>query len=282
MPELRHRIAAAIGSEPISTSRLTGGCIAEVWKVDLASGGSVVAKVARGGTLDIEASMLRYLAEHSRLPVPRVLHAEPSLLVIEHIDGHCRFSPEAERHAAELLADLHGVRAPAFGFERDTLIGPLRQPNPRTAHWTDFFRDHRLLSMAQVAADRNELPARTHDRLRRLAEALPRLITEPEHPALLHGDVWTTNVLAAGPRITAFLDPAIYWGDPEIELAFITLFGTFGSAFFERYGQLRPIRDGFLERRRDLYNLYPLLVHTALFGGGYAAQVESNLRRLGF
>ena len=115
----------------------------------------------------------------------------------------------------------------------------------------------------------------------RLAERLDEYLEEPERPSLVHGDVWSANVLAEGDRITAFLDPAIYHADPEIELAFISLFNSFGDAFFERYGEIRSLRDGFFEERRDLYNLYPLLVHVYFFGGGYLDSVRVTLRRFG-
>jgi fructosamine-3-kinase len=118
-------------------------------------------------------------------------------------------------------------------------------------------------------------------RIDRFSEGLDRLIEEPDHPSLLHGDVWTTNVLAEGDRITGFFDPAVYYGHPEIELAFITLFSTFGEAFFRRYDELRGIRPGFFEVRRGIYNLYPLLVHVRLFGGGYLSGVERVLDRHG-
>ncbi|MFQ5491862.1 MAG: fructosamine kinase family protein, partial [Phycisphaerae bacterium] len=90
------------------------------------------------------------------------------------------------------------------------------------------------------------------------------------------------NVLALGGRITGFVDPALYYGDPEIELAFATLFGTFGRPFFDRYQEIRPLRPGFFDLRRDILNLYPLLVHVRLFGGGYVASVERILARLGY
>jgi fructosamine-3-kinase len=278
---LADRIAGAVGARPARLSALHGGCIAEVHRADMPDGSSLVVKAGGEGTLDIEGWMLAYLAQHSRLPVPRVLHSEPSLLIMEFIAGDSRFAPAAERHAAELLADLHSIAAPRFGLERDTLIGPLHQPNTQTDTWLEFFREHRLLHMAQTAAGSGQLPARTHDGLRRLADRLGEFLHEPEHPSLLHGDAWTTNVLARGDRITGFLDPAIYYGHPEVELAFTTLFGTFGSAFFERYQQIRPLRPGFFETRRDLYNLYPLLVHVRLFGAGYVGQVDSILRRAG-
>ena len=89
-------------------------------------------------------------------------------------------------------------------------------------------------------------------------------------------------MLAERGRITGFIDPAIYFGHPEVELAFITLFNCFGEPFFQRYSELREIRAGFFETRRDVYNLYPLLVHIRLFGGGYVQQTSSVLQKLGF
>jgi fructosamine-3-kinase len=279
---LLDRLTAILGQRPTRLSPLSGGCIGDVSRADLPDGSSVVVKSAgAAGTLDVEGWMLRYLAAHSRLPVPRVIHAEPSLLVMEYVEGTSRFSATAERHAAELLADLHWVSSDSFGLERDTLIGPLPQPNPRTASWVEFFRDQRLLYMAGLAADAGRIDERLHDRVRRLADRLGSILEEPEHPSLIHGDVWATNVLARGDRIAAFIDPSVYYAHPEIELAFITLFSTFASAFFERYAQLRPIRPGFFERRRDVYNLYPLLVHARLFGGGYESQISGVLRSLG-
>ena len=93
--------------------------------------------------------------------------------------------------------------------------------------------------------------------------------------------MWAGNVLVNQGRVTGFVDPAIYFGDPEVELAFSTLFGTFGDSFFARYGELRPLKPGFFEERRDLYNLYPLLVHVRLFGGSYVSRVESVLNKFG-
>ncbi len=133
--------------------------------------------------------------------------------------------------------------------------------------------------MGRLALDAGRLPAGAFAALERLAGRLERYIEAGGRPALIHGDVWGGNVLARGGHIAAFVDPAIYFADPEIELAFSTLFGTFGEAFFERYGEIRPLAPGFFEARRDLYNLYPLLVHTRLFGGGYAASVAQILRR---
>ncbi len=261
-----------------------GGCIGEVYRVELADGTTLVAKVDREGVshLEREAYMLRYLHERSELPVPEVYHGSNTLLLMEFVEGSSRFSEGAERHAAELLSALHGITAEAYGHERDTLVGSLNQPNPWTGSWIEFFGDQRLLYLARVAHEAGRLPVEDLERVSQLAERLGEYLEEPERPSLIHGDVWSANVLAKGDRIAGFLDPAIYHADPEVELAFISLFNSFGEAFFERYRELRPIRSGFFERRRDLYNLYPLLVHVYFFGGGYLSSVQSTLRRFGF
>jgi len=277
------RIAEALGAGVRQSGPLTGGCIGEVYRADLDNGLVVVVKVAAGGgTLDIEGYMLRYLAEHSGLPIPAVHLAEPGLLIMDFAEGDSRFGAPEQTHAAELLADLHGVTAERFGLERDTLIGGVHQPNPWTGSWLAFFAQHRLVFMAEEAQRAGQCGGDLVTRVKDFAADIEKFLHEPPHPSLLHGDVWTTNVLAHGGRITAFLDPAVYYGHPEVELAFTTLFGTFGEPFFERYHELRPIPDGFFELRKDIYNLYPLLVHTRLFGGGYASSVSSTLKRHGY
>lgn len=279
-------IEQVLGKAPLSMTPLSGGCVAEVYKVCLPGGTNVVAKVdsSESARLALEGHMLRYLHQHSQLPVPAVLHCSDALLIMEFIEGESHFSSAAQQHAAELLAGLHDSSASHFGFDTDTLIGGLHQPNPKTARWLDFFRDHRVLYMAGEAHRAGRMPAQMMQRLEKFAARLSNWLEEPEHPSLIHGDVWTTNVLAQKGRITGFIDPAIYFAHAEIELAFTTLFGTFGGTFLERYHEIRPLAGGlneFMEIRKDIYNVYPLLVHVRLFGGSYLHSVDRVLQHLG-
>ena len=279
MNALHQRLEEVLESPPSSVERLSGGMIGSVYKVELANGQKVVAKQS-DNSLETEAMMLRYLAGKSSLPVPEVLYADADLLVLEFIEGSSHFTPASERHAAELLADLHSVSATTFGFEQDTLIGSLTQPNEAKESWVDFFRDNRLRYMLEVT--NGQLPRELAVRVEHLCEGLDEVLLESSTPALLHGDVWAANVLAKGDAVTAFLDPALYYGHPEVELAYIALFGTFGEPFFKRYHKLRPTSTGFFQTRRHVYALYPLLVHVHYFGGHYVAAVGETLDKLSY
>lgn len=279
---LQSSLERALNRNVRSWQPLSGGMISQVLRVMLDDGESIVAKVGDGShDLTIEAYMLRYLRQHSGLPAPAVLHDEANLLLMEFVEGRIEWEGEALRHLGELLARCHQVTSPGYGLERDTLIGPLHQPNPQTASWIAFFREQRLLYMIGIARESGELPAELERRLRRIADQLERYLFEPAKPALIHGDMWKTNVIVRDGRVTGILDPALYYGHNEMELAYMTLFDGTGPEFFDAYTDQIVIEDDFFRARRHIYNLYPLLIHLVIFGERYLQPLHESLERVG-
>lgn len=275
---LREKIRARLGAEPGKLRAMSGGDVGEVYGLE-AGGERYAVKVdrAESGALAVEGRMLDYLERHTELPAPRALAYDAGFVLMTWVEGGS--GGGADVHAADLLATLHNLSADAYGFDFDTVIGGLHQPNPWMPRWLDFFAEQRVLEMARQAFDAGNLPSELLRRAERLAGRLGQWLDEPDQPGLVHGDIWGGNVMGSGGRITGFIDPALYFADPEVELAFITLFSTFGDAFFRRYAERRGLSPHFWEVKRDLYNLYPLLVHARLFGGGYVNQAGGILRR---
>ena len=279
------RLAALLGSAPVTSRSLAGGCLFDVRRVELADGRAVVVKAGASEVaqhLRLEARMLADLAR-AGAPVPTALAVDDDLLVlpwIEHDGG--RLDAVGKMALAETLARLHDQPAQGFGYGYPTVIGRLPQPNPPSPRWIPFFRDHRLLAQGEAAVRAGKLETRVGRRLEHLARRLDDLLVEPPRPSLLHGDLWAGNVLVRAGRPVAWIDPAIYHGDPEIELAFGTLFGPFDRAFLAAYAGTRVLAPGFQPTRRAIYTLYPLLVHCRLFGPTYGSAVSETLASLGF
>ncbi|MFI4896463.1 MAG: fructosamine kinase family protein [Phycisphaerales bacterium JB059] len=283
---LRDRVERALAHDVASISPLTGGCVAQVARVDLRGGDPVVVKWGQGAgvRLDVEAFMLRLLGEHLPTLVPRVLHDDADLLIMSHIENDGGRSDAGMMELGEALGRLHGVRGPAFGLEQETLIGPLPLPNPWGDSWTEFFGEHRLRAMARGAHEAGRLGASDRSRVDRLCERLGDLLGEEHTPTLVHGDLWSGNVLWRGGSLAGVIDPGSYFGVGEVDLAMMDLFGGFSRAFWERYAEVRggseAAWEGFWGVRREVYQLFPLLVHARLFGGGYVGQVRRTLDRL--
>ena len=271
-----------MGTPIRETYKLSGGCIGYVWRVELTDGRAIIAKFSEtDGILAIEEFMLSYLSAKSLLPVPTVLISYEDLMLMQLLPSDGSLDTAAEINAADAVADLHRITQTNYGFECDTLIGGLLQPNPLIKSWIAFFRDARLFHMADKALVKHRLPVTLRHRIDHLAERLDTWLSEPSAPALLHGDLWGGNILCANSQITGFIDPALYFGAPEIELAFVTLFNTFSSVFFDRYKEHHGLNPGFFEERRDIYNLYPLLVHIQLFGDAYLEPLHQTLAKYG-
>lgn len=272
-PSLQAEIEKQLKHKILTVAPLSAANNAHIYRLKLDGNITVVAKVAERD-LDIEASMLTYLRENSKLPVPKIYYSNEHVIIMEFIDTQYSADERAHRNTAELLAELHKVQAPMFGFESDTLIGSLRQPNKQTDNWCDFFTQQRLLYMAGEALRENKIDAKFMKQIEKLAGKLPQYIKGGAKPSLIHGDAWSGNILFGPGKVLAFLDPAIYYADPEMELAFVRAFGSFGDSFFLRYNDINPIAPDFEDVRGPIYSLYPLLVHARLFGTSYARKAQ--------
>lgn len=287
--ELRSQIETALDANIITLRGLPVGFGLTGLRVTLSDGREAAVKATGRNNcdsdleldLELEAYMLRELRAKSNLPVPDVYYSDDCLLITQWLQSGSTINSQVQRHAAELLADLHSRPFERFGYARDTRIGPLHQPNPQSDNWIEFFRDQRLLHMAGEAEREGQLPSRLRRRIDALAARLDQHLVAPAHPSLLHGDLWGGNVIARDNRISGFIDPAIYCGHPEIELAFTTMFSTFGKPFFDAYRALSPLEPGFFEERLAIYNLYPTLVHVRLFGDSYLPPIDHTLKTLG-
>ena len=229
---------------------------------------------------ETEARGLTLLRKTDALHIPKVVGygrlLDKSYLILEYIDPGTPTNDYWES-LGHSVAVLHSHTQPMFGLNFANYIGSLPQTNTPTANGHDFFFEHRLLPQAGLALYKGLLNKSTYDALFRLRARLPDLLPH-ERPALLHGDLWSGNVLVNETGQPALVDPAVYYGFREAELAFTKLFAGFDDRFYAAYHETFPLEDGFNERVA-IYNLYPLLVHVNLFGSGYVSGVERVLKQ---
>ncbi len=278
--------ARLLREAPARARPLAGGDVCLAFRIELRSGRALFAKSPRTpqpGMLACEAEGLRWLAEAGALRVPEVVgmaEAEdgaPALLILKWIESGVA-GPGFEAALGRGLAALHAAGAPAFGFVRDNWIGPLPQPNRARPTWPRFYAEQRLAPLlARARAERRLAPA-VAARAERLLARMEQLVGPAEPPARLHGDLWRGNVLADDAGAPVLVDPAVYGGHREVDLAMMRLFGGFGADCFRAYARAAPLADGH-EARVALYQLYPLLVHVSLFGVSYASAFEDALAR---
>jgi len=229
---------------------------------------------------ETEAWGLDLLRQTDALQIPQVIgygrQLDKAYLILEYIDPEKPAKTYWET-LGQSLAVLHSHTQPAFGLHFANYIGALPQTNTLTASGYDFFFEQRLLPQAGLALYKGLLSKHTYDAFFRLRDQLPNLLPT-ERPALLHGDLWSGNVLVNETGQPALIDPAVHYGFREAELAFTKLFGGFDQRFYEAYHEAFPLQDGF-DERVAIYNLYPLLVHANLFGAGYVSGVERVLKQ---
>lgn len=279
---MQAELSEALGHEVERLDFLLQGQIGGIYRVRAGGENYVLKTSPDADKLAIEAKMLRDLHE-ADIRVPRVVMSQGSFLLLEEIETVKKNKPIQEREAAKLLASLHSVtnESRMYGYYYDTTIGPFNQVNEQTQYnWTLFLGQMRIMPMARYCYDAGKIPKQMVERLEGLCGDLyKRIDMSTIYPSLLHGDVWSGNLLFEKEG-ACLIDPAIYYGDKEMELAFILLFGTFGETFFHAYQEIHPLSDDFYKSKVPLYQIYPLLVHIALYGGSYVGELEQILKRL--
>ncbi len=265
----RHALAQALGSEVRYWSTVSGGDINDAARVSLADGRTVFVKSHEdppAGMFAAEAAGLDWLGD-GPLRVPRVIAVADDWLALEWLDLAGRPDPAVLGRG---LARLHGLGARSFGLDQPNFLATLAQDNTPEPDWPTFYVERRLRPLctrAGLGVDRALDALRAH----------PELFGPPESPARLHGDLWWGNVAACGGE-PVLIDPAVYGGHREIDLAMLALFGGLPEPLVDAYDEVHPLADGWRERVA-LHQLYPLAAHACLFGGGYGAQVKSTLAR---
>ncbi len=259
--------------DPAGWQPLGGGSICAVHAAELADGSPVVIKQTPYDPR-IEADGLAALRA-AGAPVPAVLAAEGDLLVLERVpDGPGPPTAADWEALGTALAELHRTTATAYGWHCDNLIGSLPQRNGWWESWPQFYAEQRLRPWLAAPA----LPAALRRRLERALDGpLHDLLPEQPPASLVHGDLWSGNVVGG----RWLIDPAVCHADREYELAFMDVFGGFPKTLWDAYTATWPLASGWRERRPAL-QLYHLLVHVQLFGAGYAGAVASRLDAVGW
>ena len=259
---------------------VSGGCINDGRILGTATGPPLFLKLNSAAPADMFQREAEGLAAMAAVPgaprVPAVYCAGESFLLLEYLPSAPR-APDFWAGLGLQLARLHSATQPRFGFDHGNYIGATPQPNPWTTDGHRFFADQRLRFQAERAYRAGLIGQALLGRVERLAERLPSLV--PTQPAsLIHGDLWSGNIIPGPGGQACLIDPAAHFGWAEADLAMTTLFGRPPLAFFDGYSAERPLAPGYQDRF-DLYNLYHLLNHLNLFGASYLPAVEAILAR---
>jgi fructosamine-3-kinase len=284
--ELEDSLRIALGAGLKKARRLAGGDINDAFELELVSRTRVFLKTNRRAAPSMfpaEARGLSWLRAAGALRVPEVLavssgrEGEPCFLVLELLASAPPQRGFDERLGSGLAA-LHRFGAPSFGLDHDNFIGSLPQRNDAHATWAEFYWSERLEPQLERAVASGLATSRLRDGFERLSSRISNLVGPEEPPARLHGDLWGGNLHVDEHGAPCLIDPAVYAGHREVDLAMMRLFGGFAENVFRAYHEAWPLAPGHAERIA-LYQLYPLMVHVNLFGGGYVESVERGLAR---
>jgi len=259
--------------------KISQNSVASIYRIEEQDSIYILKESSNSDLLKKEALMLEYLRSHS-LRVPKTLFLNEGQLATEYIRNNGSITKKIEKIIAHDLANLHKNSSDYFGFSEDTSIGPFIQPNDKSVSWLEFFAQSRILAFSKECYNENRIDKKLLSRIEKLLQKIDLYLFEPKKSSLIHGDIWGGNILINN-NTPYYIDPAIYYAHHEMELAFIAMFHTFSNDFFHYYDELYKIEEGFFQERKDLYNIYPYLVHVRAFGGSYIDSLSAILKRYG-
>lgn len=277
-------LQASLGKavEVLEIKTKSGGCISHAAELVTAEGRFFIKWIKATGVnmYPTELRDLTTLAGKSSLKIPKPIHQGEArgqyYFLMEALQEENQTAGFWE-HLGIGLAELHRNSADAHGLAYDNFIGSLPQTNAANVSWHTFFVEERLNAQLEMALERRWVDADFAKQFTKIYDKIPGLIPDLP-PSLMHGDLWSGNIMATKGNIAALIDPAVCYGSREIELAFTHLFGGFDARFYESYHEAFPLPPGF-NSRIEIYNLYPLMVHVNIFGTSYLRAVQDTIKR---
>ena len=278
--DIADQIEEWAGEKIKSRSSVSGGCIANSEVLTLKSGEQVFLKTGNAVSqmYYCEANGLKELKKANVIKIPEVYLVNDDFLLIEHVNQGSRDSRFFETFGHQ-FAEMHRITSSNFGFFEDNFIGATPQINTSNGvsryNWSEFYFQNRLLYQFQLAEQNGYATTELRRGIEHIKQVIDTLL-EPVHepPTLLHGDLWSGNFMIGANSIPVIIDPAVYYGNREADLAMTKLFGGFETRFYDAYYESYPLPDGYRERE-NLYILYHVLNHLNLFGQGYYHQALS-------
>jgi len=267
-----NKICDVLGEEIISYYLVGGGCIANAQLLIAKSGNKYFLKDGYFNQMFLcEANGLKEISSSNTIRTPKVYYADESCLLLEYIESGIK-KDEFYKRFGELFAQMHQCTSDKFGFYEDNYIGATNQINTYSDNWCDFYFNNRLLHQFKLAEKNGYVSAELKGKFNKLENKIEHILSGSEDiPCLLHGDLWGGNYMVSNQGEPVLIDPAVYYGNREADLAMTKLFGGFTQVFYDSYQKKYPLPEGY-HYRENIYLLYHVLNHLNLFGSSYYHQ----------
>ncbi|MCG6914928.1 fructosamine kinase family protein [bacterium BMS3Abin03] len=282
--KIKSKIENILGSQITKMNSLSGGCISSSYKVNTKDGNSYFLKYNYSSGSDMfltEAHGLQELDKPGVITIPKVISFDKEFILLDLIESSSRSKNFSEDFGRK-FAVLHKFNNEKYGFYEDNYIGSNPQlnipDNDEEKNWTKFYFQKRILYQFHLAEKSGNSTSDLRSSISKLENKIDLIVTDNgEKPSLLHGDLWGGNYMVDKNGFACLIDPAVYYGNREADLAMTKLFGGFDSEFYRAYNEEFPLPDGY-DYRENIYKLYHVLNHLNLFGSGYYSQAISLIK----